>query len=114
MVMSDPGDRTSDSVNLILPGMSMSNKWILRCVATSSPLGLNVRDVLYSLSVLGSRSGMEPPTRYVEESLAMADRAVKDCEDPGGESDSAYLGKNEVPYGELKHSFNQKKKIIVS
>jgi len=35
----------------------------------------------------------------------MADRAVKDWEDPGGDKDSAYLGKNKVPYGELKHSF---------
>jgi hypothetical protein len=41
-----PGDKTSDSLNAILPGMSMSKRWTFRCVASSSPVGEKVREVL--------------------------------------------------------------------
>ena len=42
----EPGLSTSDSINLIFPGMSISKRWIFRCVARSVPVGENVKEVL--------------------------------------------------------------------
>ena len=36
-----PGVRVSDSLKRILPGTSISNKWVLRCLATHLPVGSN-------------------------------------------------------------------------
>jgi len=51
---------------------------------------------------------MLPPTRYALASCAILDNAWNDgdCSSEGGEGSrvSQYLGKNLVPYGELKHS----------
>lgn len=41
-----PGDKTSDSLNVILPGISMSKRWTFRCVASSAPVGEKVSEVL--------------------------------------------------------------------
>jgi hypothetical protein len=41
-----PGDRTSDSLNVILPGILMSKRCTFRCVASSSPVGENMSEVL--------------------------------------------------------------------
>lgn len=91
-----PGDRTSDSLKVIFPGMSMSKRWTLRWVAINSPDGEKVREVLKYFFVSVSSSGIEPPTRYVLVSEAIADRAWKegDCSLVGGEGRrvSAYLG----------------------
>ena len=93
----------------------MSNKCILRYLATRFPDGLNTGQVLYSLSI--SLSGSEPvlankekytrnnyltkpPIRKMLHSFATADKAS--VESPG--MVSAYSGKYDVPYGELKHS----------
>ena len=58
-----PGERTSDSLKVILPGMSMSNRCTFRCVARRSPLGENSRDVLWYFFVDSTYSGMLPPSR---------------------------------------------------
>ena len=58
-----PGDRTSDSLNVILPGMSMSNRCTFRCVARRSPFGEKRRDVLWYFFVDSTYSGMLPPSR---------------------------------------------------
>ena len=100
-------------LNVILPGISISKRWILRNFSIISPLLLKIQHVLYSLSP--SRSGMEPPIRKTSLSLkkwspvdftygpyrAASERAW--VLSPPGIS-SAYSGKYLVPYGELKHS----------
>lgn len=90
-----PGERTSDSLNVILPGMSMSNKCTFRCVVISSPDGEKVKDVLKYFLVFVSSSGIDPPTKYVLVSEAMALSAWNDgdCSLVGGEGRrvSAYL-----------------------
>ena len=92
-----PGLSTSDSLKVIFPGMSMSKRWSLRCVAMSSPLGEKRRDVLWYFFVFATYSGILPPSRYVDVSEARAERAWKvgDSSGVGGEgrSVSAYVGK---------------------
>jgi len=46
MVILFPGDRISDSLKVILPGMSMSKRCTFRWVARRAPVGEKVRDVL--------------------------------------------------------------------
>lgn len=53
----------------------MSKRWTFLWVAINSPLGPNSRDVLWYFFVLGTYSGMLPPSRQVLVSAAMAERA---------------------------------------
>jgi hypothetical protein len=46
MVSLLPGESTSDSRKVILPGIEMSKRCTLRCVARRLPLGEKVREVL--------------------------------------------------------------------
>ena len=103
-----PGLNDSDSWNLICPGMSISNRCILRCLATRCPDLLNTGQALYSLSP--SLSGSEPssitcilhkriiyytkpPIRKMLQSFATADKASVVV--PG--MVSAYSEKYDVP-----------------
>ncbi len=58
-----PGESTSDSRKVILPGMSMSKRWVFRCVARRAPEGEKRREVLWYFFVVGTYSGMLPPSR---------------------------------------------------
>lgn len=70
-----PDDSTSDSRNVILPGISMSKRCTFRCVARSLPSGAKRSDVLWYLSVDSTYSGMLPPSKYVLDSAARAESA---------------------------------------
>ena len=82
-----PGERTSLSRKVILPGMSMSNRCVFLCVARRFPSGSKSREVLWYFSVSGTYSGMLPPRRYVFVSAAREERAWYDgdCSFVGGE-----------------------------
>ena len=70
-----PGLRTSDSLKVILPGISISKRCTFLCVASSLPSGENSREVLWYFWVEGTNSGILPPRRYARASDAKADRA---------------------------------------
>ena len=65
-----PAVSTSDSLKVIFPGMSMSKRCSLRCVAKSLPSGENRSEVLWYFFVSGTYSGMLPPRIYAFDSDA--------------------------------------------
>uniref|UniRef100_A0A182MY11 Uncharacterized protein n=1 Tax=Anopheles dirus TaxID=7168 RepID=A0A182MY11_9DIPT len=74
-----PPVSTSDSRNVMPPGMLMSNRWILRYVATSEPSGDHTVQVLYSLLSAAHRSGIVPPIRVTSASAYGAAAALVGC-----------------------------------
>ena len=55
-VNASPAVRTSDSLNVISPGMSTSNRCVLRCFASNAPVSEKTQQVLYSAPVRAHRS----------------------------------------------------------
>ena len=72
-VISSPWAKLFDSLNLMPPSISTSNRCILRWRAICLPSLSNTKQVLYSLSP--TRSGTEPPIRITPFSRAQRDMA---------------------------------------
>ena len=73
MVGELPGWRTSDSLNRIFPGTSISKRWIFRCFPIMSPAGLKTQHVLYNFP--SSCSGIDPAIMWTWFSRAAAEMA---------------------------------------
>jgi hypothetical protein len=69
--ISSPGASCSDS-RYVRPATSTSNMWILRYTARTSPSGAMCTDVLEPRSRSGTRSAIEPASRSMPSSRAVA------------------------------------------
>ena len=88
-VSSVPGRRVSLSLNVISPGMSMSNRWVFRCFPSNVPSESNTQHVLYSAPVVAHRSGMLPPTRTTFSLAATSESIATDSASSSSSSSSS-------------------------